>query len=163
GARPWRRFVGVTLPRLAPAILAAALLAFLFGFTAFGTVLLLLDDPVKGATLEVAIYHVGIREFDLAAAATLALEQLGVTFTVARSRRGAAWDAAWMLPLGTSAVTLGLGYLLLPVGKLRTSALLLVLAHALIAFPFVVRALVGPLRARDPALGEAAATLGARP
>jgi thiamine transport system permease protein len=82
GARAWTRFVGVTLPRLLPSIGAAALLAFLFGFTAFGTVLLL-GDPIEHATLEVAAYHDGVRLFDLPAAATLALLQLGVTLVAA--------------------------------------------------------------------------------
>lgn len=291
GAGPARRFVWVTLPRLAPALAAASLLAFLFGFTGFGTVLLL-ADPVEHATIEVGIYHLGIRLFDLHAAATLALVQLVVTalaalayaflveraaashaavdettalrplsrasrplvalaaataallvlplvavvvlafrtpegwglgafarlgdassalaigparaalnsvrfalLTVlfalplgllaaraaAKARRGAALDALWMLPLGASAVTLGLGLLLAfpwsvhppypawwPDGArlaleldLRATAWLLVAAHVLLAFPFVVRALVGPLRAHDASLDEAARTLGA--
>ena len=282
GAGPLARFLRVTLPRLLPSVAAAGLLAFLFGFTAFGTVLLL-ADPVDDATLEVAIYHAGVRLFDLPVAATLALLQLAVTllaalaytrlvaraaaaerpvdeaaalrplsraslplallaflvalllllplaavfaaaldtpegiglgayarvfsdpdddvlaaspqaavlnslrfaaatvllalplgllaaYAAARApRRGSLLDAAWMLPLGASSVTLGLGLLVSFPWRglgwsldLRATAVLLVLAHALVAFPFVVRALVGPLRAADPALGEAARTLGAR-
>lgn len=282
GARPATRFLRVTLPRLAPSIAAGALLSFLFGFTAFGTVLLL-GDPIEHGTLEVAIYHVGVRLFELPVAATLALVQLAFTVLAAllytrlidratrwerpveedaalrplskaslplallaglvalalvlplvavvvrafdtpdgwgigafarvlsgstadafyispagalrnsllfaaltvllavplgalaasaasRSRRGWLADAAWMVPLGTSSVTLGLGLLVafpLRAGPfsldLRATAVLLVLAHVLVAFPFVVRALVGPMRARDPSLGEAARTLGASP
>ncbi|MFA5862351.1 MAG: ABC transporter permease subunit, partial [Candidatus Thermoplasmatota archaeon] len=82
GAGPRERFLRVTLPRLAPSIAAAALLAFLFGFTAFGTVLLL-ADPIRDATIEVAIYHTGMRLFDLPTAATLAVLQLVVTFVAA--------------------------------------------------------------------------------
>jgi thiamine transport system permease protein len=76
-------------------------------------------------------------------------------------------DALFMLPLGTSAVTLGLGYLVAlstpTLAELRTSAWLIPLAHSLVALPFVIRALLPSLRGRNPRLGEAAATLGASP
>ena len=49
------RSVGVTLPLLAPSIIAAASIVFLFTFTSFG-VALLLADPAH-ATLEVEIYR----------------------------------------------------------------------------------------------------------
>ena len=71
-----------------------------------------------------------------------------------------------MLPLGTSAVTLGLGYLLAmdaPPLDLRGSALLIILGHTLVALPFVVRSLLPALQAIPPALREAAAVLGAPP
>jgi len=76
-------------------------------------------------------------------------------------------DALFMLPLGTSAVTLGLGYLValsVPgLAGLRTSPWLLPLLHTLVALPFVIRALVPVLRARNPRQREAAAVLGATP
>jgi len=75
-------------------------------------------------------------------------------------------DALFMLPLGTSAVTLGLGYIValgpLPFSPLR-SPLLIPVAHALLAFPFVVRGLLPALRGLDPRLREAARGLGASP
>ena len=74
-------------------------------------------------------------------------------------------DTTVMLPLGTSAVTIGLGFLVAldePV-DLRTSTLLVPLAHALVAVPFVVRAVLPTLRSIRPELREAAAVLGAAP
>ena len=55
-----------------------------------------------------------------------------------------------MLPLGTSAVTLGLGFIVAldrPPLDLRASPLLIPLAHTLVAFPFVVRSLTPPCAA----------------
>src|SRR6266542_318318 len=75
-------------------------------------------------------------------------------------------DPLFMLPLGTSAATLGLGYIVAlgrPPLNLLTSPLLIPIAHALLAFPFVVRSLLPALRGLDPRLREAARTLGAGP
>jgi thiamine transport system permease protein len=71
-----------------------------------------------------------------------------------------------MLPLGTSAVTVGFGFLIALDQRpldLRTSVLLIPLAHAIVAVPFVVRAMVPVLRSIDPRLRDAAAVLGASP
>jgi thiamine transport system permease protein len=80
--------------------------------------------------------------------------------------RAARWfDLGLMLPLGTSAVTVGFGFLLAldrPV-DLRGTAALVPLAHALVALPFVVRATLPLLRSIRPQLREAAAVLGASP
>jgi thiamine transport system permease protein len=70
-----------------------------------------------------------------------------------------------MVPLGTSAVTVGFGFLIAldrPV-DLRGSVLLVPLAQALIATPFVVRTLLPVLRSIDQRLRDAAAVLGAPP
>ncbi|NTW04440.1 MAG: ABC transporter permease subunit [Oscillochloris sp.] len=86
-----------------------------------------------------------------------------------RTRSAAAplLDALFMLPLGTSAVTLGLGYLVAlstpTLAYLRTSPWLTPLAHSLVALPFVIRSLLPVLRGRNLRLGEAAALLGASP
>ncbi len=75
-------------------------------------------------------------------------------------------DAILMLPLGTSAVTLGLGFIVAldkPPLDLRSSFLLVPLAHTLVAFPFVVRNLTPALRSIRPRLRQAAAILGASP
>jgi thiamine transport system permease protein len=70
------------------------------------------------------------------------------------------------LPLGVSAVTVGFGFLIsldhAPV-DLRGSWWLVPIAQALVAVPFVVRLMTPVLRAIDPRLREAAATLGASP
>lgn len=75
-------------------------------------------------------------------------------------------DPIFMLPLGTSAVTLGLGFILAldqPPLNLRASPLLLPLAHTLVAFPFVVRSVLPALRGLNPRWREAAGVLGASP
>jgi len=302
GANRWETLRRVTLPLLMPAILAAAALVFLFDFTSFGVVLLL-GGP-QYATLEVEIYRQAVGLFNLPAAATLSLVQMGLTLgflalytrlqarsvfplewrpaaSTARpprtwgerlgvalglavlflwiglpllalalrsvtpmtlrkpgeaavytgwitlgyyrelwiNRRGsvtyippieavrnslafavatmglslllggmAAWSLAgrrrWldpllMLPLSTSGVTLGFGFLVgfsrppafleawpglvEALRALRTSPLLVVIAHTLIAYPFVVRILLPAIEGMNPRWREAAMTLGASP
>jgi thiamine transport system permease protein len=71
-----------------------------------------------------------------------------------------------MLPLGTSAVTLGLGFIVAldkPPLDLRASPILVPLAHTLVAFPFVVRSLVPSLSSIKPRLRQAGSVLGASP
>ncbi|MCS6908637.1 MAG: iron ABC transporter permease [Anaerolineales bacterium] len=71
-----------------------------------------------------------------------------------------------LLPLGTSSVTLGLGFILAfsqPPFDLRASPLLIPIAHTLVAFPFVVRSLLPALRSIRPRYHQAAAVLGASP
>ena len=79
---------------------------------------------------------------------------------------GEAMDAALMLPLGVSAVTVGFGYLVtlddLP-GDLRTSPLLVPFAQAMVIIPMIVRMVLPVLRSVDERLRQAAATLGAGP
>jgi thiamine transport system permease protein len=75
-------------------------------------------------------------------------------------------DPMLMLPLGTSAVTLGLGFIVAlnrPPLDLRASPILVPLAHTLVALPFVVRSLTPALRSIRPQIREAAAVLGASP
>ncbi len=73
-------------------------------------------------------------------------------------------DPLLMLPLATSAVTLGLGYLIAlgrPPLNLRASILMLPIAHAVVAAPFVLRSVLPGFRGILPSLREAAAMLGA--
>lgn len=103
------------------------------------------------------------------ALATMALALLlGLLTSLALYRQRQSWllDALFMLPLGTSAVTLGLGYLLSmsrPPLALRGTPLLIICGHTLVALPFVVRSLLPALHSIRPTLREAAATLGAPP
>ncbi len=285
GAGTWQVLRRVSLPLLAPAVLAAALLVFIFNFSSFAVVLLL-GGP-RFATLEVEIFYQVRSLFDLPAASVLSILQLastlvltilytGLAAKVARPIRQrasgqagrlgrlegvylagifaftalpllalagrsfthlgpsrtpdgtiptgftlafyralfdtgaeavlaipvpqsigvslvnalltvglallvglpAAWalsrrgrsvfnrliDPVLMLPLGTSAVTMGLGFIVAlnrPPLDLRTSPLLVPLVHALVAFPFVVRALVPALQSIRPRLHQAAMVLGA--
>jgi thiamine transport system permease protein len=271
GATPIQRHVRVTAPLLAPAVLSAASIVFLFCFTSFGVIVVL--GGIRFATLEVEIYNQAARLFDLRAAAALALLQLAAVAAtvlvsgrlerrlggrrarprpaprpvgrermrvglvvgcslallalppfalVVRSLRvgdgyaldhyasladatpallvepwhavvnsllfagGAAaialvigipaavavaggrggLDAALMLPLGASAAMLGFGFLLAfdePPLDLRSSAVIVPIAQALVAIPFVVRSLAPAVRALDNRLVEAAAVLGASP
>ncbi len=73
-------------------------------------------------------------------------------------------DILFMLPLSTSAVTLGFGFIIAfdrPPLDLRGSWILIPMSHALVAFPFVVRVLVPAFQGVSERLGEAAALLGA--
>ena len=75
-------------------------------------------------------------------------------------------DPFLMLPLGASAVTLGLGYIVAfnqPPFNFLTSAWLVPLAHSTIALPFVIRSLQPALAAIPDDYREAAAVLGASP
>ena len=78
---------------------------------------------------------------------------------------GETMDAALMLPLGVSAVTVGFGYLVtldaLP-GDLRTSPLLVPLAQALVIIPLIVRMVLPVLRSVDVRLRQAAVDARAR-
>ena len=280
GASRPQVFRRVVLPRLAPSIAAASAIVFLFSFASFGVVLVL-GGPAR-ATIETEIYRYAVVRLDLAAAAALAVVQLGAvvalvavsnalerrravaepvsspaaaprrrgpglvanlavmalilglpvavlverslaagrgggytlrnytamaervnllpdtalaalgnslmfaapaaalallvggtaTLVVMRAGRGSsrrigrAFDIGLTLPLGTSAVTVGLGFLLVlnrPPIDIRTSLLVVPIAHAVVGIPFVVRTLVPMLRTINPRVREAAAVLGASP
>ncbi len=91
-----------------------------------------------------------------------------VAYFLARPRRRGAGvlDALFMMPLGVSAVIMGFGFLIAfnrdPL-DLRASWLILVIAHSLIAYPFVIRSVLPALRGMPVQLREAAAVLGASP
>jgi thiamine transport system permease protein len=92
--------------------------------------------------------------------------QRGGPRTSLRAFGAGALDLFFLLPLGTSAVTLGFGFIVSfgsPPLALRGSPLLIPLAHALVALPLVIRSLLAPLRAINPRLREAASLLGAAP
>jgi len=75
-------------------------------------------------------------------------------------------DPLLMLPLGTSAVTMGLGFIItfnkFPL-DLRASPIIIPIAHTLIALPFVVRILTPALKSIQPKIRDAASVLGANP
>jgi len=96
-----------------------------------------------------------------ASASMLLALLVGSCFALAVVRAGWRWlDSLSLLPLATSAVTLGFGYLLAFPG-LALSPWGMVLAHTLIAFPFVTRSILPALRGIPPSLTQAAASLGA--
>lgn len=71
-------------------------------------------------------------------------------------------DPLVMLPLGSSAVMLGLG-LIISYGAWLTSPLLVPFAHTLIALPFVIRTLQPAIASIPERLRQAASVLGASP
>ncbi|MBF0229338.1 MAG: iron ABC transporter permease [Desulfamplus sp.] len=75
-------------------------------------------------------------------------------------------EPLFMLPLSTSAVTLGFGMIITldkPPLNLRTSIFLIPIIHTLVAFPFVVRAVLPALKSIPLSLKEAASLMGASP
>lgn len=74
-------------------------------------------------------------------------------------------EAVAALPLGTSSLLLGVGYVLaFGAGAfldLRGTTLVIVVTHALVAFPFAARVLLPAFDLRDRRLDDAAALLGA--
>ena len=133
-----------------------------------------LDSARRGSTSFVPPLDAIANSLLFAAGATVIALVLGAcaAWAIAGSGRGgsprwANWtDTALMVPLGTSAVTIGFGFFVAfdraPV-DLRSSVWLIPLAHAVVAMPFVVRLLVPALRSIDPELREAAGVLGASP
>ena len=102
------------------------------------------------------------------AAAVIAVVVGGLAAAVVAYGRGPSsrwFDAVLMLPLGTSAVTVGFGFLVAldrPI-DLRASIWIIPIAHALVAVPFVVRSAVPVMMTVQHRLREAAAMLGASP
>jgi thiamine transport system permease protein len=82
------------------------------------------------------------------------------------ARGGGVIDAVFLLPLATSAVTLGFGYILAfsraPL-DFRAAVWLVPVAHTLVALPLVIRSIVPLLRQIKANVREAAAMLGANP
>jgi thiamine transport system permease protein len=90
---------------------------------------------------------------------------LGFPVAVALARPGRLeriLDPFLMLPLGASAVTLGLGFII-SFGRLLASPWMVPLAHTLIALPFVIRSLQPALASIPDRLRQAAGSLGASP
>jgi thiamine transport system permease protein len=126
-----------------------------------------LDTLADDSVLFVSPLDAVLTSLRYAAIATLIAVVVGGcgAFALARRRTGAL-DAALALPLGVSAVTVGFGFLVAldePPLDLRTSWVLVPLAQALVAIPFVVRSMTPMLRSIDPRLREAATVLGASP
>ncbi len=132
-----------------------------------------LAGRAEGTT--VSVWQALLNSLGTATAATVVAIGLGLAVSYVLSRRpatpGGRWllnlaDSVFMLPLGVSAVTVGFGFLITlnrPPLDLRSSWILIPIAQALVALPLVVRTLLPTLRAIDPRLHEAAATLGAGP
>ncbi|MEO8162398.1 MAG: iron ABC transporter permease, partial [Ilumatobacteraceae bacterium] len=82
------------------------------------------------------------------------------------NRRIGQLEALVMLPLATSAVTLGLGLLITfdsGITDLRSRWIMIPIAHSLVALPVVVRVILPVIRSVPQGVRDAAATLGATP
>jgi thiamine transport system permease protein len=106
--------------------------------------------------------------FALGATIVAAVVGTAAATAIARTKGGLGplVDGLLMLPLAVPAVVLGFGYLTTfnrGWYDLRGSPWLLLAAHSLIAYPFVLRAVLASLQGIDPRLPEAAGVLGASP
>ena len=109
---------------------------------------------------------ISLRNALLTVALSLGLGLPAAGMLARRTRFGRWLDPILMLPLGTSAVTLGFGFIIAfnrPPLNLRASPILLPLAHTLVAFPFVIRSLLPAWTSIRPQLRQAAAVLGSSP
>ena len=129
----------------------------------------LVADP-RGTTLPISPVEAVGTTVLYGVVATLVAVVIGglAAWVIARrgGRAGLGLDALLMLPLGTSAATLGFGFVVAldtPPLDLRNSPALIPIAHALVALPFVVRTLVPVLRSIQEEVRQAAAVLGASP
>jgi thiamine transport system permease protein len=132
---------------------------------------LALFDAPPLTVLAVPVWQAGVNSLVTAVIAATIASALGLMVTYLlthRTRRSAALDTFMMLPLGVSAVMVGLG-MLLTLNRsvlgidLRGSWWLVAIAQAVVALPLVIRTLVPSARAVDPRMRAAAATLGANP
>jgi thiamine transport system permease protein len=125
--------------------------------------------------LSVSVWEALENSLRIAVDATLLAVALGAAVSVILSRHPKrplgrravrSLDALFMLPLGVSAVTVGFGFLVTlnrPPLDLRSSLVLIPVAHAVVAMPLVIRTVLPVLRAIDERQREAAAMLGASP
>lgn len=127
----------------------------------------MLDENARGQVLFVTPLKAVRNSLTFATFTTLMAVPLGGLAALGAVRgRSTVLETLVQLPLGVSAVTLGLGFLITfdePPLNLRASPALTVIAHTLVATPFVARTLTARLRALDPRLRDAAAMLGANP
>ncbi len=138
----------------------------LANFTALGERVNLL--PVSairalGNSLLFAVVATGIATIVGIAAAVVAVRGARSATTKPLTK---VFDLILTMPLGVSAVTVGIGILLAldqPPLDLRTSRWIIPLAHALVGLPFVVRTVAPTLRGIDERLHETAAVLGTAP
>ncbi|GGS15795.1 iron ABC transporter permease [Streptomyces rubiginosohelvolus] len=129
GAGRFAAFRRVTLPALAPAVAAAALMVFLFTFTSFGVVQIL-GGPAY-STLEVEIYRQTAQLLDLPTAAVLTLVQFaavgGILAVHAATVRRRERALKLVDPAQTSRRPRGAGQWALLGGVLLTALLLILL------------------------------------
>jgi thiamine transport system permease protein len=140
-------FFRVTLPQLAPALLAAGALIFIFCFLSFAVVLVLGGGP-RFTTLEVEVYRLARVSVDLPAAGALAL--VGAVLSL-----GFLWMYLRLASRASFAEDIGGGYGQRPLGQLlaRPAAGLPALAYllllALLVLAPILTVVLYSLRARS--------------
>ena len=128
-----------------------------------------LGEKSRGSLLFIAPLDSIVNSLRFAALSMLAALTLGLIAAYMIQQRGRLaklCDPLFMLPLATSAVTLGFGFIIAldePPLNLRASWLIIPISHTLVALPFVIRSVLPSLRAIPVSLGEAARVLGAAP
>ncbi len=130
-----------------------------------------LGDPELRPGINLGVDPLGavatsLRAAALATVLAVVIGTLAALGIAASARLGRLLDAGLMLPIATSAVTIGFGILITfdqPPVDWRASPLLVPIGQALVAVPFVVRIVLPVTRGIDRHLHEAAATLGASP
>ena len=163
--RPWVMAivaVSVTLLLLAPAALIWRSLS-VGGTVGLGHFAALADET---PALLVTPWHAIINSLVYATGAMVIALALGIPAAIAIAHGARALDVLVMLPLGASAAMLGFGFLLAfdePPLDLRSSRVIVPIAQALVALPFVIRSLTPAIRGLDARFHEAAAMLGASP
>ena len=107
-----------------------------------------------------------LRVMVVAVSISVVVGSLAALAIAATKAGGKLLDTALMLPIATSAVTIGFGILITFDGEpfdWRSSWWIVPIGHALVAIPFVVRTSLPVLRGIEVRRLEAAATLGASP
>lgn len=136
----------------------------------FDNYIALFTDPPR-SVLPVSVWQATLNSLVTALIAAVIATGLGLmvaSLLARRGKRAAVLDGIVMMPLGVSAVVVGLG-MLLTLNRsvlgvdLRGSWWLVAMAQAVVALPLVVRTLVPPAKAIDPRMKAAAGTLGAGP
>lgn len=128
-----------------------------------------LGQKSRASLLFITPLEAVINSLRYALLATLAALSLGLVASHMINRPGRLSrlsDPLFMLPLATSAVTLGFGFIIAldePPLNFRSSWIIIPISHTLVALPFVIRSVLPGLRAIPDSLGEAARVLGARP
>ncbi len=119
-------------------------------------------NPIFGATTLIAIRNSLLFGFGTVVLSTIIALIVAYSLHRWHFRGKNIFDALVMLPLGSSAITLGLGYIkAFHATPLYRTWIIIVLAHTVIAYPFVLRAISAVLRKIKPSLSEAAVSLGA--
>jgi len=130
---------------------------------------LVLDESSRGSLLFITPLESVINSLRYAGLATVTALILGTISSYLIDHRGRfakLLDPIFMLPLATSAVTLGFGFIIAldePPLNLRTSWVIIPISHTLVALPFVIRSVLPALRSIPESLREVAQMLGARP